>query len=119
MWLQLDKAALRGVSASPLRLAPVDCRSHPAGDFVLPVVLFGAGNVGEFGEAGGHGRIEFALEQRQHYVTDSVACVMKIPVGGVFAPGLADLAKIGFEFVMADGEERANDFGATLVGFVG
>jgi hypothetical protein len=92
----------------------MDGRAHPSGEFVVPVVLFGAGDLGEFGKIHRYGRIEFVLQERDEELADAVAGEMVIGVGGVFTPALVEIFEVLLEFTSAKNEERAKDFSAEL-----
>ena len=81
----------------------------------LPAGLFFAGELGEVGE----GLVEAGVvlaELGQEFVADAVAGVGGVGVGGVFAPGLVELAEQGFDLGAAGVEERAQNLAGARAG---
>jgi len=74
----------------------------------LPPELFVAGQFGHLGEVVAEAGIP-GFEEGQEFVPDAVAGEGGVAVGGVFAPRLADLIQVGFDFGAGCGEERAED----------
>jgi hypothetical protein len=90
----------------------VDRGAHPSGEFVVPVVLFAAGDLGEFGKILRHRRIEFVLQQRDQELADSIAGEGVVGVSRVFAPRLVDVVDVLLEFESAEREEWAENLTA-------
>jgi len=95
-------------AASPNRPSSEDDRRRKVGNLGLPPCFFVASELSHLGEVIAELWVT-AFELRQEFVSDSVAGVGELTVGGVFSPELVAGAEEGLDLVTAGLKHGAKD----------
>src|SRR5579863_3614385 len=78
-------------------------------EFALPVIFFGAGDLGGLGQCQADGRVQIAFEAGENSMPYAVAGMPQVAIAGVFAPGLAQSSQANLQVFSAGGQERTDN----------
>ena len=72
----------------PRRFRPMNRGTHPARNFVVPVILFPARNLRHIAQCFRHRRIEFLFQQSKQQMPYTISCELRAQVRSIVPPGL-------------------------------